>query len=141
MKKYFWLLMACVMLNVPAYIIAEPKDVDDSISQERVQKMESKREKSHKKRLERLEKELGLTPEQKEKISKILHDNWTKTKEEMKKMREVVKKIRQETDKQIEKLLTQEQVEKFRKMSQEMAERRKKRSKKHCDEMSEYKKE
>jgi len=98
---------------------------------ERVRKTETTREEFHQKRLEKLQKELDLTAEQKEKISKLLKDGWAKSEEEMKKMREQVRKFREETDKEIEKLLNSGQVKKFRQLREEMKERRQKNHKKH----------
>jgi len=75
--------------------------------------------KLHEKHIEKLSEKLNLTEEQKEKISKIMKEGWQKIEEERKKMMERTLAIRKETDKKIEKLLTPEQLEKFRQFKKE----------------------
>ncbi|MEW6040937.1 MAG: hypothetical protein AB1633_05395 [Elusimicrobiota bacterium] len=91
---------------------------------------EKKAEMRHKKHVEKLTKELALSKEQSEKISQILKDGWEKISAERKKIRELSRQIREETDKSIEQLLIPEQVEKFKKYREEMKKKFSKRMKK-----------
>jgi len=100
------------------------------------EKMDKKMEEFHTKRIEKLTKSLNLTKEQADKISAITKDGWEKIKLEHKSMKERVQQIRQDVDKQIESLLTPEQLEKFKQLKQkaekkkEMGFRRKDRPRK-----------
>lgn len=94
---------------------------------EKIRIMEQRGEKFHHRRLQKLSEELGLSKEQEEKISQIMKKGWEKIREEMRKMKERVLAIRKDTDSQIEKLLTSEQLEKFKELKQEFKERRKER--------------
>lgn len=87
------------------------------------EKMEQRREEFHRNRLETLSRELGLSKEQEEKISRIMKKGWEKIVEEMRKMRERVLAIRKETDSQIEKLLSAEQAEKFKQLKEKLKEK------------------
>ncbi|MCJ7645583.1 hypothetical protein MUO65_01550 [bacterium] len=102
------------------------KTGEEVMSKEKTEMIEQKRGEYHQKRLERLSRELGLTKEQEEKISQSMEEGWGKIREEMKKMRERTLAIRKKTDSQIEKLLTPEQVEKFRKPKEELRKKREK---------------
>lgn len=125
MKKTFLLLVtAGVMLTMWSFVFAQPVPCDEEpLSKENVQKMEAKREQMHQKHMGKLVKELGLTLEQKEKISKLMNDSWLRVKEEMKKMRELEKSIREETDTQIQQILTPDQVKKFKQLKDKMKEK------------------
>jgi Spy/CpxP family protein refolding chaperone len=96
---------------------------EEGMSKEKTQKMEQRREEFHKEWLERLSKKLELTPEQTEKVSQVMKEGWGKISQEMKKMREQVLAIRKKTDSQIEKLLTPEQLEKFKELKGKLKER------------------
>lgn len=71
------------------------------------------------KRLERMTKQLGLTPEQKEKISAIFKENDDKIAAEAQKTKETVKTIMQDTDKQVTAALTPGQAKKYVEMKEE----------------------
>jgi len=105
------------------------KTGEEVMSKEKTEMIEQKRGEYHQKRLERLSRELGLTKEQEEKISQTMEEGWGKIREEMKKMRERTLAIRKNTDKQIEKLLNPEQLEKFRKLKEELREKIEKNTK------------
>lgn len=64
--------------------------------------------------VEMLSAKLNLSPEQKEKITKILEDTRLKIDELGKNMRNAITEIKQESDKQIMDILTPQQQEKFK---------------------------
>jgi len=96
---------------------------EEVMSKEKTEMIEQKRGEYHQKQVERLSRELGLTKEQEEKISQTMEQGWLKIREEMKKMRERTLAIKKNTDKQIEKLLNPEQLEKFRKLKEKLREK------------------
>jgi GTPase involved in cell partitioning and DNA repair len=97
---------------------------EELTGKEKMKIIEQRREEYHQKCLERLSRKLKLTKEQEEKISQAMKEGWGKISEEMKKMRDQTLAIRKETDSQIEKLLTPEQLEKFKELKKERREGR-----------------
>jgi Spy/CpxP family protein refolding chaperone len=87
-------------------------------------------EKMHEKHLNKMTKDLNLTPEQKDKISAIMKEKGEKRKAEMEKMHENSKTEMEATDKSIKEVLTPEQAQKYDKMKAERAEKMEKKMKK-----------
>lgn len=115
------LLVASLFFLLFNYLSA--KTGEEVMSKEKTEMIEQKRGEFHKEHLGRLSRELGLTKEQEEKISQTMEEGWGKIREEMKKMRERALAIRKKTDRQIEKLLTPEQLEKFRELKEKLREK------------------
>ncbi len=94
--------------------------------EQNLQKREEHRKKMHEKRMDKLSKELDLTSAQREKISRLMENSWNKVAKERKAFRKKVMSIRKESDKNIEKLLTKEQIKKWGQCKREhMGKRRK----------------
>lgn len=128
MKTILKSLLVCSLLFLAAASL-EGTSGEEQIGKEWVRMVEHKRERFHERRLERLCQELELSKEQEEKISQIMKKGWKKIREEMKKMKERVLAIRKDSDSQIEKLLTSEQVERFKELKEGLKKRREKRIK------------
>ena len=111
-------------------IAQPPMRGGEGFSDKDKQEWKERAEKKHEKRMERLTKDLNLTKEQADNISKIVKDGWEKISAEMKKMRETTRSFREATDSQIEKLLSPEQVEKFKNVREKMKKKFKERAKK-----------
>jgi len=112
-------LIVCSLLFLAAASL-EGTGGEEGIGKERVRMVEHKREKFHERCLQRLCQELELSKEQEEKVSQIMKEGWEKIQEEMKKMKERTLAIKEKTDRQIEKLLTPEQLEKFKEVKEEL---------------------
>jgi Spy/CpxP family protein refolding chaperone len=89
--------------------------------------------------LDKMTKELNLTPEQKEKIEAIMKAKAEKNKAEMEKMRESMKAEMDATTAQIKEVLTPEQQVKFDKLQEEKKGKMCGHGKKHNREMKEDK--
>ena len=114
MKRTTAMIFGCLLaMQVYGTVYAtdgkECKQCDDK-------KMEKSMEKMQAKHLDKLAKELNLTPEQKDKISVIMKENGEKRKAEMQKMRENAKVEREAIDAKIKEVLTPEQAQKYDKM-------------------------
>jgi len=94
----------------------EATNGEERIDKGRMKIVEQRGEEFHHRRLQKLSEELGLSKEQEEKISQIMKKGWEKIREEMRKMKERVLAIRKDTDSRIEKLLTSEQLGKFKEL-------------------------
>ena len=123
MKTILKSLMVCSLLFLTVAGL-EGRSSEEQIGKEWVRMVEPKREKFHEGRLQRLCQELELSKEQEEKVSQIMKKGWQKIQEEMKKMKERVLAIKKDSDRQIEKLLTSEQLEKFRGLKEETKRRK-----------------
>lgn len=108
----------------------EGRGGEEQIGKEWVRMVEHKREKFHEKRLQMLCQELELSKEQEEKVSQIMKKGWEKIHKEMRKMKVRVLAIKKDSDRQIEKLLTPEQLERFKELKEETKKRKEKRIKK-----------
>ncbi|MBA3051527.1 MAG: hypothetical protein ABII20_04080 [Candidatus Omnitrophota bacterium] len=95
-----------------------------------LQKRDERRKAMHEKRMERMTKELGLSEKQKTSISGILENSWKKVAEERNAFTDKVKKIRETSDKGIEKELTKEQIKKWEEHKSRMMKQDRKMSKK-----------
>ena len=95
------------------------------------EELKARREEMHRKRIEELTKLLSLTKEQAQKISEITENGWIRLEEERRQMMERAKNIRDAVDTDIEKILTPEQLEKFKTHKEEMGEKREKLFQKH----------
>ena len=84
-----------------------------------------------KKRMERLAKELDLSKEQRDKIELIVKDS----RDKIKPLVEQIKQIKEETDENIQKELSEEQVEKWNELKEKMKKKRKQMMKKHIEEI------
>lgn len=122
-------LLVCSLLFL-AVASLEGRSGKEQIGKEWVRMVEHKKEKFHEKRLQRLCQELELSKEQEEKVSQIMKKGWEKIRKEMKKMKKRTLSIKKENDRQIEKLLTPEQLEKFKELKEETKRRKEKRIKK-----------
>jgi len=122
-------LLVCSLLFL-AVASLEGRSSEEQIGKEWVRMVEHKREKFHEKRLQGLCQELELSKEQEEKVSQIMKKGWEKIRKEMKKMRKRTRSIKKENDRQIERLLTPEQLEKFKELKEETKRRKEKRIKK-----------
>ena len=120
MKTILKSLIVCSLLFL-GFASSEGTSNEEQIGKEWVRMVEHKGEKFHEGRLQRLCQELELSKEQEEKVSQIMKKGWEKIQEEMKKMKERTLAIKKKTDREIEKLLTPEQLERFK----ELKERRK----------------
>jgi Spy/CpxP family protein refolding chaperone len=129
MKTILKSLIVCSLLFL-GFASLEGRSSEEQIGKEWVRMVEHKREKFHEKRLQRLCQELELSKEQEEKVSQIMKKGWEKIRKEMKKMRKRTLSIKKENDRQIEKLLTPEQLEKFKELKEETKRRKEKRIKK-----------
>jgi len=121
--KVFFRSLLIASLFFSFFSQAGAKAREGWMNKEKMERMEQRREEFHQKQLERLSRELGLTKEQEEKISRAMKEGWEKISEEMKKMQEKALAIRKKTDSQIEKLLTPDQLEKFRELKQGLREK------------------
>ena len=128
MKTILKSLLACSLLLLSVASLAGIND-EECIGKERMRMIEQRREKFHERHLERLSQELELSKEQEEKISQIMKKGWEKIQEEMRKMRERTLSIKKKTDREIEKLLTPEQLEKFKELREGFKRRREERIK------------
>ena len=72
--------------------------------------------KKQEQRLEKMTKDLNLTPDQKEKVGAILKEQGEKNKADMQKCQDTMKANRDSLDQNIKSVLTPEQVTKFEKM-------------------------
>jgi Spy/CpxP family protein refolding chaperone len=124
-KELLFLAFACLVGGITTVTAAESNEgvITEKDRQELTQKAELRRQK----RIEKLTKELNLSKEQADKVSQIIKAGWEKIRVERDKMREITKQIRQDTDAQIEKLLSPEQLEKFKKHIRKERENFKKR--------------
>ncbi len=129
MKIIFKSLLICSLLFLTVAGL-EGASSEEQIGKEWVKMVEHKRGKFHEKRLQRLCQELELSEEQEEEISQIMKKGWEKIQKEMKKMKERVLAIKKDSDRQIEKLLSPEQLEKFKELKEETKRRKEKRIKK-----------
>lgn len=133
MKRIVSMLIGCVLaMQVCGLVYAaddkECKPCDKKDMQQGVEKMQQKH-------LDKMAKELNLTPDQKQKISAIMKENGEKRKTEMDKKREEAKAEMEATDKKITDILTPEQAQKFEKMKTDRKEKMEKKMKKmHHDE-------
>jgi len=117
MKTILKSLIVCSLLFLTVAGL-EGRGSEEQIGKEWVRMVEYKREKFHEKRLQRLCQELELSKEQEEKVSQIMKKGGEKIQKEMRKMRERTLSIKKKTDREIEKLLTPEQLEKFKKLKE-----------------------
>jgi len=124
MKIILRSLIVCSLLFL-AVAGLEGRGSEEQIGKEWVRMVEHKREKFHEGRLQRLCQELELSKEQEEKVSQIMKKGWERIQKEMKKMKERVLAIKKDGDRQIEKLLTTEQLEKFKELKKEKGKRMK----------------
>jgi len=122
MKIILRSLIVCSLLFL-AVAGLEGRGSEEQIGKEWVRMVEHKREKFHEGRLQRLCQELELSKEQEEKVSQIMKKGWERIQKEMKKMKERVLAIKKDGDRQIEKLLTTEQLEKFKELKKEKGKR------------------
>src|SRR3989338_1759696 len=83
------------------------------------------------KMLEKYTKKLNLTDDQKQKIEKILNDNFQQFKELKSKARPQFEELKSKTHLEIKKILSPEQTVKFEKMIEERKKKRKKRFETH----------
>jgi Spy/CpxP family protein refolding chaperone len=114
MKKIFgFLLISTFMVGLVSIGLAVGKSEkkSDETKMERMKK-------NHERRIQMLTERLNLTDEQKVKIEDIFNKR-EKKREQMKDEREKGKNMKDETDAEIEKVLTSEQKEKYRKMKKE----------------------
>ena len=79
-----------------------------------------------------------MTPEQAENISAVLEDGWIKLEEERRQMMERARRIRDGVDAEIEKILTPEQLEKFKAHRREIEKTREKKLKKRRKKMNKH---
>ncbi len=128
MKIILKSLMVCSLLFLTVAGL-EGGSSEEQIGKEWVRMVEHKREKFHQRCLQRLCQELELSKEQEEKVSQIMKKGWEKIRKEMKKMKEKVFAIKKGSDSQIEKLLTPEQLERFKELKEGLKKRREKRIK------------
>jgi len=119
-----FLMCSVLLLGVPSL---EATNSEERVDKGRMRIVEQRGQEFHHRRLQKLSEELGLSKEQEEKISQIMKKGWEKIREEMRKMKERVLAIRKDTDSQIEKLLTSEQLEKFEGLKEQFKKRRKER--------------
>jgi Spy/CpxP family protein refolding chaperone len=135
MKKTFSFFAAVTVVSI-VWIYGNAQPVmppdDETASKETVQKIEVKHEQMHQKHLNKLAKELGLTTEQKQEISGLMKDSWSKIKDEMNRVREFEKNVRKEADAKIEQILTPDQVTKFRQLREKMKKKIGNQMKKNC---------
>jgi len=82
------------------------------------------------KHLEKMTKDLNLTPDQKSKVEVILKEKGDKMKAEMQKMQDDKKAIKDEADQKIKDILTPEQLQKFDKIQAEHKAKMEKKMKK-----------
>ena len=129
MKTILKSLLVCSLLFL-AVASLEGRSGKEQIGKEWVSMVEHKKEKFHEKRLQRLCQELELSKEQEEKVSQIMKKGWEKIRKEMRKMKERVLAIKKDSDRRIERLLTPEQLEKFKELKEETKRRKEKRIKK-----------
>jgi Spy/CpxP family protein refolding chaperone len=133
MKKTAAMLLGCIIaLQVCGFVYAsddkECKKCEKKCMGQNTEKMQAKH-------LDKLTKELNLTPEQKDKISAIMKESGEKKKAEMQKMRENAKAEMEAKDKSIDAVLTPEQAQKFENMQAERKAKMEKKMKKgHHDE-------
>jgi len=129
MKIILKSLIVCSLLFL-GFASGEGTSSEEQIGKEWVKMVEHKGEKFHEKRLQRLCEELELSKEQEEKVSQIMKKGWERIREEMKKMKERVLAIKKDSDRRIEKLLTPEQLERFKELKEETKKRKEKGIKK-----------
>ncbi len=121
MKKLATAVIASLFaMQICAVALADDKAACEKCDQTKAEKM-------HAKRLDKLTKELSLTPDQKEKVSVILKESGEKNKAEMQKMKDSMKAMKEETDQKITAVLTPEQAQKYEKMKQDRKEKMKKK--------------
>jgi len=126
MKTILKSFLVCALL-LSAVASLEGTNNEQQTAKERMIVSEQRREEFHQKRLEKLSQELELSKEQEEKISQIMKKGWEKIREEMRKMKERVLAIRRDIDSRIEKLLTPEQLKRFKELKGEFRKGRKER--------------
>ena len=102
----------------------------DRVGKRPGKEMEARRKERHREKTEAFTKLLSLTPEQAENISAVLEDGWIKLEEERRQMMERARRIRDGVDAEIEKILTPEQLEKFKAHRREIEKTREKKLKK-----------
>ena len=129
MKTILKSLIVCSLLFLAVASLGG-RSSEEQIGKEWVRMVEHKREKFHEKHLQRLCQELELSKEQEEKVSQIMKKGWEKIRKEMRKMKERVLAIKKDSDRRIERLLTPEQLEKFKELKEETKRRKEKRIKK-----------
>jgi len=136
MKTILKSLIVCSLLFL-GFASSEGTSSEEQIGKEWVRMVEHKGEKFHEGRLQRLCQELELSKEQEEKVSQIMKKGWEKIQEEMKKMKERTLAIKKKTDREIEKLLTPEQLEKFKEFKEGFKKRREEKIKEDCEKREE----
>lgn len=136
MKTILKSLIVCSLLFL-GFASSEGTSNEEQIGKEWVRMVEHKGEKFHEGRLQRLCQELELSKEQEEKVSQIMKKGWEKIQEEMKKMKERTLAIKKKTDREIEKLLTPEQLEKFKEFKEGFKKRREEKIKEDCEKREE----
>jgi len=129
MKIILKSLMICSLLFL-GVASSKGRSNEEQIGKEWVRMVEHKGGRFHEKRLQRLCQELELSKEQEEKVSQVMKKGWERIQKEMEKMKERVLAIKKDSDRQIEKLLTTEQLEKFKELKEETKRRKEKRIKK-----------
>ena len=95
-----------------------------------LEQMRQKRERLQRKKMERLTKELNLTKKQQKRISAIFKDGKLRIESERIIFRENLQQIRKDGDEQIKKVLTAEQLKKWKKLKKKIREKTKKRKEK-----------
>lgn len=134
MKRMIAVMLACIF-TVQVYGVCFAMD-DKGEGMQGKKKMEQTMEKRQAKHVEKMTKELNLTPEQKTKLEAILKENGDNMKAEMEKMKETHKTMQEAKDQKIKEILTPEQAQKFDKMKEENKAKMEKKMKKHggkCD--------
>jgi periplasmic protein CpxP/Spy len=142
MRSKIMLLLVSIMLLGATNVFAMKGGKDDCRRGDGKEcdpaKMEQMWQERHNEHMDEMQKDLGLSLEQKEQVSKILKDGWAEIKIEKDQMHEKVKAIMDKNDLELAKVLTPDQMEKLkavRKMTKEMEMKGKgkhKKDKKHC---------
>ncbi len=125
-----------VALVLGVCLTALPQQQQQQQQQQKQVQLNERAKQMVERRLQRMDEVLNLTPEQEKKIREILEKeaaqfsgfDWERFRdmspEERQQAMEQFRAQREKTDKEIEKVLTPEQVEKYRKMQEEFRQRR-----------------
>lgn len=125
MKRILMFVVAGMLTIQTQGLVFAMDDVDMGGKKDIGQSMEKMQEKH----LDKMTKDLDLTPEQREKVSAIMKENNEARKAEMQKRMEAAK-ARESTDAKIKAVLTPDQIQKFDAMRAERKEKMGKKMKK-----------